>query len=364
MGRYYALAQGEKPAVADAIRDHYKPQGPNDAVPTEPVAIAVAIADKLDTLVGFWAIDEKPTGSKDPFALRRAALGVIRMVLENSLRLDLRPNLINQYDRVWEPFAQRNASRWGEGQLGELELLKQVDIVVPDLLAFFADRLKVHLRETGARHDLIDAVFATPQASAPSSPGTGEANSAGAERVRVAGAERGAEPSPGSSLRSDATSPVPGEEGAPPGGANDDLLMIVRRVEALGKFLDTEDGQNLLTGYRRAANILRAEEKRDGEGAFSGPPDPRLIEERGLPEERALFHVMQAAERHAREHVAAEDFEAAMRALAELRPAVDAFFDKVTVNADDPALRANRLMLLDMLRQATLAVADFSRIGG
>ena len=177
-----------------------------------------------------------------------------------------------------------------------------------DLLAFFAERLKVHLREEGARHDLIDAVFALP--------------------------------------------------------GQDDLLMIVRRVEALGRFLDTEDGANLLVGYRRAANILRAEEKKDGEGAFSEPPDHHLIEERGLPEERALFHVMQAAERHAREHVAAEDFEAAMQALAELRPAVDAFFDKVTVNADDPALRTNRLKLLNMLRQATLAVADFSKIAG
>ena len=177
-----------------------------------------------------------------------------------------------------------------------------------DLLAFFADRLKVHLRETGARHDLIDAVFALP--------------------------------------------------------GNDDLLMIVRRVEALGKFLDSDDGANLLVGYRRAANILRAEEKKDGEGAFNGAPDHRLIEAQGLPEEKALFHVMRAAEGHARDHVEREDFEGAMRALAELRPAVDAFFDKVTVNADDPALRANRLKLLNMLRRATLAVADFSKIEG
>ena len=177
-----------------------------------------------------------------------------------------------------------------------------------ELLSFFADRLKVHLRETGARHDLIDAVFALP--------------------------------------------------------GQDDLLMIVRRVEALGKFLDTEDGKNLLVGYRRAANILRAEEKKDGEGAFDDPPDHHLIEAKGQAEEKALFHVMQAAEGHAREHVEREDFEGAMRALAELRPAVDAFFDKVTVNADDPALRANRLKLLNMLRRATLAVADFSKIGG
>ena len=286
MGRYYALRQGEKPEIADAIRDHYTPQGPNDTVPAEAVSIAVALADKLDTLVSFWAIDEKPTGSKDPYALRRAALGVIRIVLDNQVRIPL-----SQYSE--------------------------------DLLDFFADRLKVHLRDEGARHDLIDAVFALARE-------TGSAEGAG-EKTKE---------------------------------AQDDLLMIVRRVEALGSFLDTDDGANLLTGYRRAANILRDEEKTDGAGAFDGPPDHHLVEERGEPAERALFHVMQAAEGHARDHVADEDFEGAMRALAELRPAVDAFFDEVTVNADDPALRINRLKLLNMLRQATLTVADFSRIGG
>ncbi len=293
MGRYYALAQDEAPEIADAIRDHYRPQGPGDAVPSEPVSIAVALADKLDTLVGFWAIDEKPTGSKDPYALRRAALGVIRIVLTNDLRIALSNAFALKAD------------------------------IAADLLAFFADRLKVHIRDEGARHDLIDAVFALPRE-------TGSAEGAG-EKVKE---------------------------------AQDDLLMIVRRVEALGNLLDTDDGQNLLTGFRRAANILRDEEKKDGEGAFADPPDHHLIEERGAPEERALFHVMQAAEGHAREHVAKEDFEGAMRALAELRPAVDAFFDHVTVNADDPELRRNRLKLLNMLRQATLTVADFSRIGG
>ena len=287
MGRYYALKQGEKPEVADAIRDHYRPQGPNDSVPSAPVSVAVALADKLDTLVGFWAIDEKPTGSKDPFALRRAALGVIRIVIDNQFRIPL----------------SRQCSA--------------------DLLAFFADRLKVHLRDEGARHDLIDAVFALARE-------TGSAEGAG-EKTK---------------------------------DAQDDLLMIVRRVEALGNFLDSDDGANLLVGYRRAANILRDEEKADGAGAFDEAPDHHLIEERGEPAERALFHVMQAAEGHARDHVADEDFEGAMRALAELRPAVDAFFDEVTVNADDPALRVNRLKLLNMLRQATLTVADFSRIGG
>lgn len=289
MGRYYALARGEERAVADAIRDHYKPQGPNDVVPTAPVSVTVALADKLDTLVGFWAIDEKPTGSKDPYALRRAALGVIRIVLKNELRLRL------------ERIAARSPT-WADLNTGD------PGVTIVELLAFFADRLKIHLREEGARHDLIDAVFALP--------------------------------------------------------GQDDLVMIVRRVESLGKFLDSEDGKNLLVGYRRAANILRAEEKKDGEGAFADLPDHHLIEARGEPEERALFHVTQAAERHARAHIEAEDVAAAMRSLAELRPAVDAFFDKVTVNADDQALRANRLKLLNMLRRATLAVADFSKIGG
>lgn len=289
MGRYYALSQGETPDVANAIRDHYRPQGPADSVPNEPVSVAVALADKLDTLVGFWAIDEKPTGSKDPYALRRAALGVIRVVLSGELRI----------------------------------AFTDTPKISEDLLAFFADRLKVHLKDEGARHDLIDAVFAL-------APETGSAGGAG-EKAR---------------------------------NAQDDLLMIVRRVEALGNFLDSDDGQNLLVGYRRAANILRDEEKKDGAGAFADAPDHHLIEARGEAEERALFHVMQAAEGHAREHVAAEDFEGAMKALAELRPAVDAFFEHVTVNAEDPELRRNRLRLLNMLRQATLAVADFSRIGG
>ncbi|SEP68110.1 glycyl-tRNA synthetase beta chain [Faunimonas pinastri] len=280
MGRYYATAQGEKAAIADAVRDHYKPQGPGDAVPTEPVSVAVALADKLDTLMGFWAIDEKPTGSKDPFALRRAALGVIRILLGAERKLPLLT----------------------------LAADKQTPEAARDLLSFFADRLKVYLRDEGARHDLIDAVFALP--------------------------------------------------------GQDDLLMIVRRVEALGRFLDTEDGRNLLTGYRRAANILRAEEKKDGEGAFGGEPDGKLIAEAGLPEEKRLYEALSVEERAARADVEHENFEGAMSALAKLRPVVDAFFDKVTVNTDDPAIRLNRLKLLDRLRQATLTVADFSRIEG
>ncbi len=269
MGKYYAQAQREDEAVARAIEEHYKPLGPGDRVPTDPVSIAVALADKLDMLTSFWAIDEKPTGSKDPYALRRAALGVIRLVLDNGLRLKL------------------------------LQIAKN-----PDLLTFFADRLKVQLREQGARHDLVDAVFAL--------------------------------------------------EG------QDDLLLVVRRVEALGKFLDSEDGKNLLAGTKRAANILRIEEKKDAR-EFVGKPDPSLYRQ---DEEWALSKAIDAAKAEASTAVAKEDFAAAMRAMAKLRPSVDAFFDKVTVNVDDKPIRENRLRLLNEIREATRAVADFSRIEG
>jgi glycyl-tRNA synthetase beta chain len=291
MGKYYALAHGEAANIAAAIEDHYKPQGPADRIPTEPVAIAVALADKFDTLVGFFAIDERPTGSKDPFALRRAALGIIRLILENELRL---PILL----AVSRAFA--NYERLSPAG-GPPELLRR-------LLSFFADRLKVHLREKGSRHDLIDAVFAL--------------------------------------------------------GDQDDLLLIVRRVEALGRFLETEDGGNLLVGYRRAANILRAEEKKAGAEAalsYGVPFSPdRLV----APEEKALAAALQSAGTEARAAVKAEDFEAAMQALSRLRGPVDAFFDKVTVNADDPQLRLNRLRLLNALRDAVHRVADFSKIAG
>ncbi len=330
MGRYYATRQGEDASVAAAIEEHYKPQGPSDRVPTDPVSIAVALADKLDTLVGFWAIDEKPTGSKDPYALRRAALGVIRILIENGLRLSVR-------NAVWFIFAKlyaRQAKTYLEVQssllaaseiltpsdranartdaqaslLSEEKIEERFDTanqVADSLLAFFADRLKVYLRDKGARHDLIDAVFALP--------------------------------------------------------GQDDLLMVVRRVEALGRLLDTEDGKNLLAGHRRAANILRAEEKKDGTGAFEAPYDPALLE---VPEEQALASALAAVQSDATAALTREDFEAAMRALATLRPPVDAFFDKVTVNTEDASLRLNRLRLLNALRQTTLAVADFSRVGG
>jgi glycyl-tRNA synthetase beta chain len=296
MGRYYAAQQGEHPSVAAAIEEHYKPLGPSDRVPTDPVSVAVALADKIDTLVGFWAIDEKPTGSKDPYALRRAALGVIRLVLENGLRdVDLTPVLAKHASH----FPQAD---WAEVTFGVID--------------FIADRLKVQLRDTGARHDLVDAVY----------------------RVGL-GKE------------------VPGAQNAR------NLLLIVRRVEALGRFLDTEDGRNLLAGYRRAANILRIEEKRDAR-AFDAPPDLEIIDAQGQIEEKALAVALAKASEEAAAAVAREDFEGAMRALSRLRPPVDAFFDKVTVNAEDPRLRENRLRLLNALRQATRAVADFSRIEG
>jgi glycyl-tRNA synthetase beta chain len=281
MGRYYALDQEENPAVANAIAAHYKPLGPSDEVPREPVAIAVALADKLDALMGFWAIDEKPTGSKDPYALRRAALGVIRIVLENGVRLPL-------------------SQQFRSGARGHAKLQEEA---AKNLLAFFADRLKVHLREQGARHDLVDAVFAL-------------------------------------------------------GG--DDLLMMVARVDALGRFLDTEDGEHLLTGTKRAINILRIEEKKDG-ATYDQAPDANLLKR---PEEQALAKAVDEVERAASAAVAREDFAAAMSQMAKLRAPVDAFFDSVTVNTQEAELRANRLRLLNRIRATTLAVADFSRIEG
>lgn len=288
MGRYYATAEGKDPSVAAAIEDHYKPQGPSDRVPTDPVAIAVALADKLDTLTGFWAIDEKPTGSKDPFALRRAALGVIRIVLESQLQLRLR-SLIASSARV---LGRK------DGASGD---------IAAELVSFFHDRLKVQLRDSGARHDLVDAVLA----------------------------------------------------GGSAGAVQDDLVDIVRRVEALGAFLATEDGANLLAGYRRAANILKAEEK--GGERFDGAIDAALF---AAPEENALAAALQTALAEAESAVEREDYAGAMTALAALRAPVDAFFDKVLVNADDPAVRANRLRMLAAFRQATQAVADFSKVGG
>ncbi len=296
MGRRYAAMQGEDPSVAAAIEDHYRPQGPSDRVPTDPVAIVVALADKLDTLIGFWAIDEKPTGSKDPYALRRAALGVVRIVLDNGLsRFQL---LLVTLDHARRQFPH---------------LVFDPDITCDDLRSFIIDRLKGVLKDQGLRHDLVDAAVG------------GGWNPSGAANV-----------------------------------AQDNLVLIHRRVEALARFLETDDGRNLLAGCKRAANILRIEEKKDS-ADYAQPLVPALLTQ---GEEKALAVALDAAEAQARIAVAAEDFEGAMRALAALRPAVDAFFEQVTVNADDAALRVNRLRLLARMREATRTVADFARIEG
>jgi glycyl-tRNA synthetase beta chain len=278
--------------------------------------VAVALADKLDTLVGFWATGEKPTGSGDPYQLRRAALGVIRIVLENDLRLPL----VTAFEQAAE-LIEKSASEVAIAERQEAggtfmhavgrALVdwngRQVSSNSVDLLAFFADRLKVHLREKGARHDLIDAVFSL--------------------------------------------------------GGQDDLALIVKRVEALGEFLKTDDGANLLTGVRRAINILRDEEKKD-KRSYAGAADPALLRE---PQEKALYQAIQKVKKDTAAAINVESFAGAMRALAELRAPVDAFFDKVTVNVtggtDAARLRANRLALLSEIRAATLTVADFSRIG-
>jgi len=278
MGRYYARHDGEPAEIADAIAEHYAPQGPSDRCPTAPVSVALALTDKLDTLASFFAIGEKPTGSGDPFALRRAALGVIRLILENKLRLPLRT--------VFEAAAPAGKDPGKE------------------LLAFFEDRLKVHLRERGVRHDLVAAVFAL--------------------------------------------------------GDEDDLVRLLARVEALQEFVSGADGANLLVAYRRAANILRIEEKKDGR-SYSGVPRPDLLQ---AVEERKLDKALHGAALSSAAALEAEDFAAAMRALAALRGPVDQFFDKVTVNTDDKELRENRLRLLSQIRDTLNRVADFSQIEG
>ncbi len=295
MGQYYADNDGLSPEVSKAIGEHYAPQGPADDVPTDATSVVVSLADKLHTLVGFFGIDEKPTGSKDPYGLRRAALGINRLILENELRLPLTrwfEKTAFVYSEITPDLVDANwMASESDGKNGS-------DV----LLAFFADRLKVYLRDKGARHDLIDAVFSL--------------------------------------------------------GRQDDLLMIVRRVEALGAFLGTDDGANLLAGVRRAANILRIEEKKD-DRSFDGDADPVLFAQE---EETALAAAVATVSRRAKDAVEKEDFEAAMTALAALREPVDAFFDNVTVNADEHALRENRLTLLARIRAATLEVADFSKI--
>ena len=316
MGRYYALEAGESVEVADAIAEHYKPQGPSDVVPTAPVSVAVALADKIDTLVGFWAIGEKPTGSKDPFALRRAALGVVRIVLENQIR----------FSSVVESGGSAKTNSFEDGFVGGVlwphfvgfqlrvrptensreersKAYKEGREAVMDLLAFFADRLKQVLRDEGKRHDLIDAVFSLGE---------------------------------------------------------DDLVLIVKRVEALSTFLASEDGANLLASYKRAANILKAEEKKDGK-VYDGVPTPSKMTE---DSERELLSAIGSATAEVDGALAREDFEAAMGHLAKLRHPADEFFDQVMVNAEKPDVRANRLNLLAALRAAMHKIADFSKIEG
>ncbi len=343
MGRKYAELQGEDAAVAAAIEDHYRPQGPTDSVPTDPVAIAVALADKLDTLVGFWAIDEKPTGSKDPYALRRAALGVIRILVENGVRLGLLSVVWHHYVRFDEPVKLNFSSQVEVSVAGQRYFSTHTD-----LLSFFHDRLKVYLRDKGARHDLIDAVLSGGSAT-PSSGPSGHLLPDG-EKSR---AETAAIPSP---QRGEGGSPSETGEGA---AANDDLLLVTSRIAALGIFLDTEDGRNLLAGAKRAANILAAEEKKGTRIAEA--VDPTLFSE---PSEQALLSAVNQAESEMAQAIALQDFSAAMLALAAVRQPVDAFFEAVLVNAEDEAVRANRLALLRRIRAATGQVADFSKIAG
>jgi len=344
MGRYYAEAAGTKPEIARAVELHYKPRGPADRVPKleegDAVAVAVALADKLDMLVGFWVIGEKPTGSGDPYQLRRAALGVIRIVLENDLRLamlswltrhtgklvgsvyakslqqqddgpnpgatisgSMREALAEQFSAASPAVGQRPGPALAAAFANEAESFPAIVATARDLLGFLTDRLKVHLRETGARHDLIDAVLL---------------------------------------------------------GGQDDLALIVKRVEALDQFLHTDDGANLLIGVRRASNILRDEEKKD-QRSYTGAYD---LDQLTANEELALAAAIESVQQDTRAAINVENFAGAMRALAELRAPVDAFFDKVTVNAPDAAVRANRLALLSQIRAATLTVADFSKIAG
>jgi glycyl-tRNA synthetase beta chain len=285
MGRYYAIEEGMAPEIADAIRDHYRPQGPSDIVPVAPVSVAVALAEKLDTLTGFFAVGEKPTGSRDPFALRRAALGLIRIILEGRFAIGL-IQLIRRADSI--------RGKAQDGATGVLD--------APELVAFIADRLKVLLRDQGKRHDLVDAVFTL---------------------------------------------------------GDDDLVRIVARVEALDGLLTTDDGANLLAGYKRATNILKAEEKK---GVLPSGPAERLPN--APPEENVLVNALASVAPRVEADLAKEDFTAAMRALAALRSPVDGFFEHVLVNDPDAATRDNRLRLLIQVRDLMGRVADFSLVAG
>ncbi|MCB4456367.1 glycine--tRNA ligase subunit beta [Leisingera sp. McT4-56] len=324
MGRYYAEAAGLPSAVANACEQHYSPLGPGDDVPSEPVSVAVALADKLDTLTGFWAIDEKPTGSKDPFALRRAALGVIRLVLENGVRVTVLDQFSSQLaradtaisqtiaaeqERLGEDYRQKTGAATIQGGPATITVSKDVggrhiDERAIDLLSFFHDRLKVFLRDQGIRHDVIDACIAM--------------------------------------------------EG------NDDLTLLVKRARALEDFLKTEDGENLLQGFKRANNILSQAEEKDGV-EYSFGADRKFAED---ATETALFDALEAGGAAISPAIEAEDFAAAMRGMAALRAPIDAFFEAVQVNADSEVVRRNRLNLLSQIRQVCGQVADLTKVEG
>ena len=304
MGRYYALADGDPAEVAEAIADHYAPQGPADRCPSAPVSVAVALADKIDSLVGFWAIDEKPTGSKDPYALRRAALGVIRLIVDNGHRLPLRTVFLQACS---DSGFRADTTKYGW--------------IVAELLDFFAERLKVQFRDRGVRHDLISAVFAQRQT----------------DFVRE--------------LESSTDAPIPGEV---------DLIRVLARVDALSKFLDTKDGADLLVAYRRAANIVRDEEKNDGE--IYQP----AVYQSGLAEGREfeLWSELERVRDDIEPTLEREEFEKAMKILSRLRGPVDKFFEEVRVNVEAATLRENRLCLLSYIVWVMDLVADFSKIEG
>lgn len=304
MGRYYALAQNEKPEVADAIRDHYAPLGPSDACPSAPVSVTVALADKMDTLVGLFAIGEKPTGSKDPYALRRAALGVIRLILENGLRIPMEVMIDKAVAKYPSALYKQTAKEESAFSGKRTRAGKVRSAVADEMLEFFSARLKVMLRDQGIGHDRIEAVFN--------------------------------------------------------GGDEDDIFRLVSRVNALHQFLQTEDGANLLAAYKRAVNIVRIEEDKSGQ-RFEGTPDRRALEQ---DEEKVLYQELERISPLVKQHLKSEHYAEAMAAIAELRAPVDAFFDKVTVNAEDRGLRANRLRLLAQIRHLLDNIANFGLIEG
>ena len=334
MGKYYAEAAGHDDGVPEACAEHYSPLGPNDAVPTNPISIAVALADKIDTLTGFWAIDEKPTGSKDPFALRRAALGVIRLVLEKGTSIEIAPILgarisghlgrtkggervaasLNAAHALAELGRPREAKTLYEdeqsagvpkpGSEHEDQVLEEIRTKPVNLVSFLHDRLKVYLRDRGVRHDIIDASIAMPQ--------------------------------------------------------NDDLTLLVKRAEALSETLKTDDGENLIQGFKRANNILTQAEEADGVENYYGA-EVKFAE---TEEERALFGALDAAEAKIKPAMEAQDFTAAMTAMAALRGPIDAFFEAVKINTDNQTVRRNRLNLLHRIRKICLSVADLTKLEG